>query len=371
MRTSDRPFFSICIPCFNHGGYIGKTIQSVLNQQIEDFEIVVADNMSSDDSRDVVRSFKDGRIRLIENRVNIGFAPNLQQVTRHARGRFINLLSSDDIMGADALSTYADLIQEYRQDGERLVLMSQAWEINGADRVIRYITKGSGGFGPVRVRVPADSEIRAQEHHEVYRGFEVFSRCMERLETAGMFCSVVYSRELWEAVEGYNSTQLMNPDKHFITKVLRRDPVVIYVNRPLYSYRMHELGQASQQARARGIAFQMDEYRYLLEYDAEWLKGTEVTREDQRRLFIDRDCLNQGLVELAEGKWTYASRLLAFAWTTYPGVVARRPKSLVLALLLLGGPVGVGVARVLRALYKMNRPDLPALSDVAGSPGLT
>ncbi len=349
------PLFSICIPCFNHGSYIGQTLESVLRQDFDDYEIVVADNASTDNSREVVRSFQDPRIRLIENRFNIGFAPNLQQVTRHAQGRYLNVLSSDDVMNPGALRTYADLIARYGGSPRGLVLMCQAWEINGEGKVVGYITKNLAGFGPVRLRVPDREQIEAQEHHEVHAGFQVFVRCMKRLETAGMFCTVTYSKELWEAVEGYNSTQLINPDKHFIVKVLRHDPLVIYVNRPLYSYRSHAMGQARQIARERSLKFHVDEYAYLLQYDEEWLRGTGVTRAEQRRLFVSRDCLNQALVGVAEGRWFWASRLLAFAWSTYPDVVLRQPKSWALAVLLLGGPVGIAASWLLRWAFNLYR----------------
>src|SRR5689334_11988186 len=91
------PFFSVCIPCFNHGRYLGETISSVLEQDFDDFEVLVADNASTDNSKEVARSFCDPRIQLLENRYNIGFAPNLQRVTETAKGKFMILLSSDDL----------------------------------------------------------------------------------------------------------------------------------------------------------------------------------------------------------------------------------------------------------------------------------
>ena len=53
------PFFSICIPNYNYARYVGETIQSVLDQSFQDFEVIVADNASTDDSVQVVRSFQD------------------------------------------------------------------------------------------------------------------------------------------------------------------------------------------------------------------------------------------------------------------------------------------------------------------------
>ena len=92
------PTFSICIPNYNYGRYIGDTIQSVLDQSYPHFEIIVADNASTDNSVEVVQSFNDPRIRLVQNRYNVGFGPNLQRATMHARHDFVNLLSSDDQM---------------------------------------------------------------------------------------------------------------------------------------------------------------------------------------------------------------------------------------------------------------------------------
>ena len=355
----DRPFFSICIPCYNHGAYIGQTIESVLNQDFDDFEIVVADNASPDNSREVVRSFGDPRIRLLENRYNIGFAPNLQQVTRHARGRFFNLLSSDDLMNPGTLSTYAEVIAHHPESQDRLVLMSQAWDIDEEGTAFRYITRNAH-LGPLRTRMPRPEQIEAQERYEVYAGFDLFTAAMKHLSTVGQFCTVTYSRALWEQVEGYNSTQLINPDMHFIVKLLRLNPEVLFVNRPLYSYRSHRMGQNAQQARARVLKYQVDRYNVLMQYDEAWLQGTGVTPDDQRALFIQRDCLRQSVIALSRGQWLYATRLWAFAWATYPGVTARQGRSWALAALLATGPLGIGIAYGLRHLFSKG---LPAFED--------
>ena len=51
------PFFSICIPNYNYAHYLGETIESVLNQNFEDFEICIADNASNDNSWEVINSY--------------------------------------------------------------------------------------------------------------------------------------------------------------------------------------------------------------------------------------------------------------------------------------------------------------------------
>ena len=63
--------FSIIIPNFNNGEWIGKTIESVLNQTYDNWEMYVIDDMSTDNSVDVVESYKDDRITLIKNEIKL------------------------------------------------------------------------------------------------------------------------------------------------------------------------------------------------------------------------------------------------------------------------------------------------------------
>jgi glycosyltransferase involved in cell wall biosynthesis len=341
------PLFSICIPCFNHAKYVGKTIESVLAQDFEDFEIVVADNASTDGSPDVVTSFGDPRVRLVRNRYNIGFAPNLQQVTRHAQGRYVNLLSSDDLMSPGALSTYAEAIRSHR-GGKPLLLMSQTWIIDSEGDRTGYTTHQREHLAPLPVRIPTGAEIDAQPLLRVYQGREVLSRAMRAFDTVGSFATVTYDRVLWEAVEGYNAIQHINPDMHFVLKVLGQDPRVVYVYRPLYAYRVHAGGQLGQQAAERSVKFQLDMYNWTLSMPEAWLKAAGVDRDHLRRMFVDRDCVGHARTALAQGSWRDAARLLSLAMAFYPEITLRSPEARKLAAVLAAGPPAAKVAKAWR-----------------------
>ena len=101
--------FSLCIPNYNYERYLGDTIKSVLDQDEQDFEIVVSDNASTDRSVEIVRAFHDQRIRLHVNSCNIGFGGNLDRVTRMASGEHMFFLPSDDQLRPGALATYRRL----------------------------------------------------------------------------------------------------------------------------------------------------------------------------------------------------------------------------------------------------------------------
>jgi len=89
---------SVVIPVFNREKYIGKAIESVVSGTFKDFEIVIVDNGSTDNSAGVVREWskKDARVRLIEQR-GPSIASALNRGIREARGKYICQLDSDDV----------------------------------------------------------------------------------------------------------------------------------------------------------------------------------------------------------------------------------------------------------------------------------
>lgn len=87
---------SIITPCYNGAAYISETIKSVLAQTYQNWEMIIVDDGSKDNSADVVRSFSDGRIVFIQQE-NAGSAAARNNGIRNARGRYIALLDADDL----------------------------------------------------------------------------------------------------------------------------------------------------------------------------------------------------------------------------------------------------------------------------------
>jgi glycosyltransferase involved in cell wall biosynthesis len=99
IRTQP-PKVSILIPVYNRETLIGECIQSALDQTFTDFEIIIADNASTDGTWEVCRQYaaKDKRIRLFRNDTNIGPVRNWLRCVSEARGEFGKILFSDDLM---------------------------------------------------------------------------------------------------------------------------------------------------------------------------------------------------------------------------------------------------------------------------------
>lgn len=95
---------SVVIPAFNRGYILGEAIQSVLDQVHRNFELIIVDDGSTDDTNQVVRGFKDGRIRLLRHPRNAGVAAARNTGLAAAQGEFISFLDSDDIWHTDKLA---------------------------------------------------------------------------------------------------------------------------------------------------------------------------------------------------------------------------------------------------------------------------
>ena len=97
------PAISVCIPTHNGSRHIGETIKSVLNQTFRNFEIVISDNGSTDDTVKIIRDFNDSRITKIDCLKPVSVADNFNNSVRLASGRLIKLLCQDDVIFPDCL----------------------------------------------------------------------------------------------------------------------------------------------------------------------------------------------------------------------------------------------------------------------------
>lgn len=97
------PKVSVVIKAFNHEAYVGQAIESILNQTFQDFEIVITDDGSTDNTAQVIRSFKDPRIHFEILKSNQGISLAMNATLNRARGEFVAILNSDDVALPDRL----------------------------------------------------------------------------------------------------------------------------------------------------------------------------------------------------------------------------------------------------------------------------
>jgi len=99
------PRVSIGLTVFNSERYLDESIQSLLAQTFQDFELIISDNASTDRTRDIALSYaaRDDRVKYIRNRMNIGVAGNFNQAFRLSSGEFFKWAAYDDLCAQDFL----------------------------------------------------------------------------------------------------------------------------------------------------------------------------------------------------------------------------------------------------------------------------
>jgi glycosyltransferase involved in cell wall biosynthesis len=90
---------SACVPSFNSAGFIEKTVKSVLDSTYANLELIISDDASVDNTKEIVLKNSDKRIFFFENRSRIGTPRNWNRALRKASGKYIGLLNHDDEYG--------------------------------------------------------------------------------------------------------------------------------------------------------------------------------------------------------------------------------------------------------------------------------
>ena len=105
MSKRTAPLVSVIMPAYNCGNFIAQAIQSVINQSIPDWELLVVDDCSTDDTVEVVRRLaaQDARVRFASLSQNGGPAEARNAAMRRASGRYVAFLDSDDLWETDKL----------------------------------------------------------------------------------------------------------------------------------------------------------------------------------------------------------------------------------------------------------------------------
>ena len=102
-KSDEEDLVSVIMPSYNTASYIEETVQSVLNQTYKNWELIIVDDCSTDETDDILSKFTDERIRIYKNENNSGAAVSRNKALRVARGRWIAFLDSDDLWSPSKL----------------------------------------------------------------------------------------------------------------------------------------------------------------------------------------------------------------------------------------------------------------------------
>jgi glycosyltransferase involved in cell wall biosynthesis len=106
------PTVSFVVPCYNLGHLLKECVDSILSQTYRDFEVLIMDDCSPDQTPEVARSLDDPRVRHIRNEPNLGHLSNYNKGIRMTRGKYVWLISADDrLLRPDVLQKYVSVAE--------------------------------------------------------------------------------------------------------------------------------------------------------------------------------------------------------------------------------------------------------------------
>ncbi|WP_245329014.1 glycosyltransferase family 2 protein, partial [Bradyrhizobium centrolobii] len=115
-KSESRPFISVAVPTFRRPDTVGRTVESVLQQEFSDWELVISDDEGPEGASWPILSEyarTDPRIRIVENRRGRGQVENTNNAMLAGRGHWIKVLHDDDWLTPGSLETFAEMARTY------------------------------------------------------------------------------------------------------------------------------------------------------------------------------------------------------------------------------------------------------------------
>lgn len=125
----DEVLISICIPVYNGEKFLKETIDSILMQDIENMEIIIVDDCSTDKSVDIVSSYSDKRIKLFRNSNKLGMVKNWNKTLEYSSGKYIKLMCQDDILRKNCLRIQCGMLER----DENIVMVTTKNNVIGSN----------------------------------------------------------------------------------------------------------------------------------------------------------------------------------------------------------------------------------------------
>lgn len=182
MKQMSEVKVSICIPTYNNAEHISGTIKSILAQTYKNFELVIVDDNSRDNTVEVIRSFNDERIKLYQNSKNLGMSGNWNRCVELCQGEYIKLICADDILVKDCIET--ELKEMQKNEGLSMVISDSTLIDDDYKKV---------GLFP---RYPKAGCIQ---------GKKIAKKALIYINYFGMPCAVMFRKDCFQKIGGFDS----------------------------------------------------------------------------------------------------------------------------------------------------------------------
>lgn len=208
---------SIIMPSYNSANFIKKAVDSVLNQSYSEWELIIVDDCSKDDSVKIIEEYSeiDSRIILIKKNVNSGVADSRNLGIKSASGFYLAFLDSDDIWNSEKLKSQVDFMRKNNAS----ISFTQYFRIDSNDTVIKEIQN-----------IP-----ESVTYNDLLKGNSI-----------AMSTSMIE----YKKIDGVFFEKIGHEDYYFWLKILRLGFVAYGLRETLVSYRVHQTSLSANKFKA-------------------------------------------------------------------------------------------------------------------------
>lgn len=222
FKKKEWPLLSVVIPSYNHERYIGKAIESVLNQTYSNLELIIVDDGSQDNSLNVINSFRDDRITVIAQ-VNQGAHNAINRGLSIASGQYLAILNSDDIYDK---KRFEIMVRELSKNPTSDFACSYIQVIDDNERPLG-VKKGWKNMEPWLPENPILS----------FSGSDDFYTNLIMSNFTSTTSNFLFTNELYKKIGGMRNLRFVH-DWDFALRAASMTECII-VKEPLLQYRIH------------------------------------------------------------------------------------------------------------------------------------
>ena len=287
------PTVSVIIPNFNHAPYLPQRIESMLTQTYQDFELIILDDCSTDNSRSVISQYapQDKRIQTVFNTVNSGspFAQWNKGVSL-AQGKYVWIAESDDYADARFLETLVSQLEQCPAVG---LAYCQSWVVDAQGNIIDNMQRWTNSL---------DTERWMQDYCN--NGQKENRKFLFHKPTIPNTSAVVFQKKLYEQVGGADERFVMCGDwLHWIKMLEHTD--VCFVAEPLNYFRRHEATTRHILTHDKVLTRIREEYQ-ILAYILEHIHLHPALKKQLRRDYFQRS------FDFCPARLKFSSKFLTF-----------------------------------------------------------
>lgn len=193
--TTSEPLISICVPCYNHEKYIPYFLETLFSQSFTDWELIVTDDCSTDNSYQILQKFAtDKRVRIYKNDRNRHLCYTLDHSLSQAKGKYICLMYTDDAFVKDKLANDFRFMEEHEEVG---VLYTDLIDIGEDNEDLHHLRENLNEF----------------RRYEILRRLFLFGNCL-------LIPGLVFRRSCLNEVGFFNPLLCLTQDYEYHIRLI-------------------------------------------------------------------------------------------------------------------------------------------------------